>query len=58
MVASMLKLLALLFFILIYLYLYEVNPASFMACFFYLYFFNTLFEVYALIRNLRLQNQK
>ncbi|SKB64708.1 hypothetical protein SAMN05661099_2053 [Daejeonella lutea] len=33
-----------------------VNPAKFMICFFYLYFFHTVFEIYCLLCNLR--NQK
>ncbi len=33
-----------------------VDPAKFMICFFYLYFFHTVFEIYCLLCNLR--NQK
>ncbi|MES2872542.1 MAG: hypothetical protein V4708_02390 [Bacteroidota bacterium] len=33
-----------------------VNPAKFIICFFYLYFFHTVFEIYCLLCNLR--NQK
>ncbi len=33
-----------------------VNPVNFMICFFYLYFFHTVFEIYCLLCNLR--NQK
>ncbi len=34
----------------------QVNPVKFMICFFYLYFFHTVFEIYCLLCNLR--NQK
>ena len=33
-----------------------VDPVKFMICFFYLYFFHTVFEIYCLLCNLR--NQK
>ncbi len=33
-----------------------VDPVNFMICFFYLYFFHTVFEIYCLLCNLR--NQK
>lgn len=33
-----------------------VDPAKFIICFFYLYFFHTVFEIYCLLCNLR--NQK
>ncbi|WP_411274284.1 hypothetical protein [Daejeonella sp.] len=35
-----------------------VNPAKFIICFFYLYFFHTVFEIYCLLCNLRNQNFK
>jgi hypothetical protein len=40
----------------IYISKNTVKPADFMICFFYLYFFHTVFEIYCLLRNLR--NQK
>lgn len=58
MAASVIKLLVCLFFVLIYLYLYHINEVQFILCFFYLYLLNTVFEIYALLRNLRLQNLK
>lgn len=58
MAATVFKLLFCLFFVLVYLYRYQVNQVHFLVCFFYLYLLNTVFEVYALLCNLRLQNQK
>ncbi|MXV17589.1 hypothetical protein [Hufsiella ginkgonis] len=42
--------------VLIYVVKIPVKPVPFLACFFYLYFFHFIFEVYCLLRNLR--NQK
>ncbi len=41
---------------LVYISNFKVEPVSFMVNFFYLYFFNTVFEIYCLLRNLRNQN--
>ena len=43
---------------LVYISNFEVDPVKFMINFFYLYFFNTVFEIYCLLRNLRNQNTK
>jgi fatty acid desaturase len=56
--ATTIKLLVCLFFVLFYVYQYQVNHVYFIVCFFYLYLLNTAFEIYALLCNLRLQNQK
>lgn len=56
--ATAVKLLVCLFFVLFYVYQYQVNHVYFIGCFFYLYLLNTAFEIYALLCNLRLQNQK
>ena len=45
-------------FVLVYLSQNHVNQILFLSCFFYLYLLNTVFEIYALLCNLRLQNQK
>jgi len=58
MVASVIKLLVCLFFVLFYVYHYHINQVQFIGCFFYLYLLNTAFEIYALLCNLRLQNIK
>ncbi len=58
MAGTVFKLLFCLFFVLVYLHQYQVNQVHFLLCFFYLYLLNTVFEVYALLCNLRLQNQK
>lgn len=42
----------------IYLSRFQVEPVKFLASFFYLYFFHTVFEIYCLLRNLRNQNFK
>lgn len=55
MVATISKLLACLFFALIYISKYKGNDIHFVACFFYLYFLNTVFEIYSLLCNLRHQ---
>ena len=57
-VATVVKLLICMFFVPVYLAKNHVNQGLFLACFFYLYLLNTVFEVYALLCNLRLQNQK
>lgn len=41
-----------------YLQKNHVNNVYFLICFFYLYFLNTVFEVYTLLTNLRNQNLK
>lgn len=57
-VATVIKLLVCMFFVPVYLYQNHVNQLHFLLCFFYLYLLNTVFEIYSLLRNLRLQNQK
>ncbi len=44
-------------FALFYLHSYKADSARFLICFFYLYFLNTVFEVYGLLSNLRDQNK-
>ncbi|WP_460679623.1 hypothetical protein [Mucilaginibacter koreensis] len=51
------KLLACMGYALYYLNTHRVNSIEFVVCFFYLYLLNTLFEIYALLTNLRLQNK-
>ena len=43
---------------LVYISNFKVEPVKFLVNFFYLYFFNTVFEIYCLLRNLRNQNTK
>lgn len=43
---------------LVYISNFKVEPVQFLLNFFYLYFFNTVFEIYCLLRNLRNQNKK
>ena len=43
---------------LVYISNFKVEPVNFLINFFYLYFFNTVFEIYCLLRNLRNQNTK
>jgi hypothetical protein len=50
------KILGTLFFVLIFLRKNHVNKFAFAGDFFYIYFLNTAFEVYGLLRNLRNQN--
>ncbi len=57
-VATIVKLLVCMFFVPVYLSLNHVSPILFLVCFFYLYLLNTVFEIYALLCNLRLQNLK
>lgn len=54
--ATVFKLLACLVFVLVYVTNNDVNKPVFMANFMYLYFLNTGFEIYILLRNLRNQN--
>lgn len=58
MAATVIKLLACLVFVLVFFLKHKVNRPVFMADFFYLYFLNTGFEIYVLLRNLRNQNLK
>lgn len=43
---------------LVYITNFKVEPGKFLINFFYLYFFNTVFEIYCLLCNLRNQNTK
>lgn len=43
---------------LVYISNFTVEPVKFLLNFFYLYFFNTVFEIYCLLRNLRNQIKK
>jgi hypothetical protein len=52
------KILACLFFALIFIRKNEVHRLLFTGNFFYVYFLNTAFELYTLLRNLRNQNLK
>ena len=54
--ATTFKILACLIFMAIFLRKNHVDKVIFMADFFYIYFLNTVFEVYGLLRNLRNQN--
>lgn len=51
--ATVIKLLLCMVTALIYILKFDVDNAHFILNFFYLYFLNTAFEIYALIRNLR-----
>jgi hypothetical protein len=55
-VSTTVKILACLFFIVIFLMKNKVNKYVFLADFFYVYLLNMVFEVYVLLRNLRHQN--
>ena len=57
-VATTVKILACLFFIIIFLAKNKVNKYVFLADFFYIYLLNTVFEVYILLRNLRHKNSR
>ncbi len=57
-IATVVKILFCLFFVVIYVRHNQVNAAHFVVNFFYLYILNTVFEISTLLRNLRLQNQK
>ena len=52
------KILACLVFILVFLAKHTVNKPVFVAGFMYIYILNTVFEIYALLRNLRNQNSR
>lgn len=56
--ATVFKMLACLVFMLVLVLKTTINKPVFMTNFFYLYFLNTGFEVYVLLRNLRNQNLK
>lgn len=56
--ATVFKILACLVFALVLLLKNKVNKYVFLADFFYVYFLNTAFEIYTLLRNLRNQNLK
>ena len=56
--ATTFKILACLIFMVVFLRKNHVDKTIFMADFFYIYFLNTVFEVYGLLRNLRNQNLK
>jgi len=55
-VSTTVKILACLFFIVIFLMKNKVNKYVFLADFFYVYLLNMVFEVYVLLRNLRHKN--
>lgn len=57
-IATVVKILMCLFFVVIYIQNNQVNATRFVGNFFYLYILNTVFEISTLLRNLRLQNQK
>ncbi|EHQ28117.1 hypothetical protein [Mucilaginibacter paludis] len=57
-IGTTVKLLLCMGFALAYLHQNRVNNLYFLACFFYLYLLNTVFEVYSLLTNLRNQNSK
>jgi len=54
--ATTFKILACLIFMVVFLHKNHVDKLIFIADFFYVYFLNTAFEVYGLLRNLRNQN--
>jgi hypothetical protein len=56
--ATMIKLLTCMFFCLFFLVKIKVNGVIFVANFFYVYFFNLVFEIYGLLRTLRNQKLK
>ena len=56
--ATVFKILACLAFIVVFMLKNKVEKLVFVTNFFYLYFLNTAFEVYVLLRNLRNQNLK
>lgn len=56
--ATMVKLLTCMFFCLFFLVKIKVNGVIFVANFFYVYFFNLVFEIYGLLRTLRNQKLK
>jgi hypothetical protein len=56
--ATVMKILALLFFALFFIRKFPVNHGAFLFSFFYPYFLTIVFEIYSLLSNLRDQNQK
>ncbi len=56
--ATTLKLLLCMTIALIYTHRYKVNDIVFVLDYFYLYFLYTVFEIYVLLTNLRVQNKK
>ena len=52
-IGTTVKLLLCMSFAFAYLHVNHVNNGYFLACFFYLYLLNTIFEVYSLLSNLR-----
>ena len=56
--ATTIKLLLCLSFVVVHLFTHKENKLVFASNFFYLYFLNTGFEVYVLLRNLRHQKLK
>ena len=57
-IATVAKMLLCMVFVAVYIKNHQVNAIHFVANFFYLYILNTVFEISALLRNLRLQNRK
>ena len=53
-----LKLLFAMIVVFVYIRLTPVEPVRFLVCFFYIYLFNSVFEIYCLLRTLRNQNLK
>jgi hypothetical protein len=56
--ATVFKILACLVFALVFILKNKLNRYIFVADFFYIYFLNTAFEIYILLRNLRNQNSR
>jgi hypothetical protein len=56
--ATIIKLLGCMSFAIAYLLKFAVNGTIFLPSFFYLYFCFTVFEIYTLLSNLRVQNKK
>lgn len=57
-IATVVKILMCLFFVVAYIQNNQVSATHFVSNFFYLYILNTVFEISILLRNLRLQNKK
>ena len=57
-ISTTVKIILYMSFAIVYLHKNHVNNVYFLACFFYLYLLNTLFEVYSLLTNLRNSNFK
>lgn len=53
---TMFKFLLWMIVVFIYIRFVKVDGGKFLINFFYLYFFNSVFEIYCLLRNLRIQN--